>query len=900
MRSPDDDIKRFMEQEGFSAEYTGSGLILVTKDEPEVSDNGMADDPKNKPYEEPNERRDPLENYSEDDLKRIKEMRGMEGLLELAMIATLKPMTDKIMAPYHVQMPRVLSREVEDYFDFHRAKTIMENGVSLQIPGMDDRLGENLDHFLTHFKSDDAIILNSRKEEIERKMSYLQKPENEPFGNFMMRTPSEYFRLLIYYPGLKSFDDMKKIFDKFEEKGEVINGVSRPYDGGPMSVLHRHPVEFFSSLQPAKMEYILRKTKVSSVDDCIALFLEDPSIIPFLWKVDIGVLDILFKMSQISSVRDFVELMKDKDLRENLSDIDPKGSYKLNMDYALDLFSINDIQGFIDLIKLPKTRKLMQKAGPDNFSMLLSLANIKSPESLEWISTNEMVYKNIGKVSYHSLKEMLLSLGFGGKSLEKRLYSLITSVFDERLSDHCRDLGLVMSEKGFAPIPHFKDLVIGLFYEREYADDNFGCLCRLISEGSLNKKSSAGSLEALRKFTGGFLTPRLASEIVSEDDAEALLDSWSRLRQSFNEGNFNPKDDLHKELEYIRFRSTVDNERLKGFIKKSISFRDYSAIFDEGKNTRREFRSRDSFEISCAAYEAKLLKDYILSARDAAARLGKTLLVIPNLSYGYLPMAPIVDELSEKGVDFLMGVKVGSSDCHSDMEVIDSSLLSGQIENIMQRQPVIIVVDGTQHIVSRDEEDLSARYPDSYQGYLNQMIAINDARGFKDIDYMMVGKTESDMERLRKTAGFRKAVQGYNEIWKGSKEAQGRKEPYSFEFWNTAGLDMMIRNYRIKFGQIRPFDPHSMNGPTMVFCNVGVLHGQLPESIKSQSKEGWEHLPAYFDDSNIIINIDFGFNSNGVQFTNRLEDELRKVFENDYGSRRNKETAPAILKHIKR
>ena len=61
------------------------------------------------------------------------------------------------------------------------------------------------------------------------------------------------------------------------------------------------------------------------------------------------------------------------------------------------------------------------------------------------------------------------------------------------------------------------------------------------------------------------------------------------------------------------------------------------------------------------------------------------------------------------------------------------------------KQPVVIVIDGTYNLVTTNNRNATARYPDAHQGYLNQVIALNEAMGFTDEDYSHVGKSSEDV-----------------------------------------------------------------------------------------------------------------------------------------------------------
>ncbi|MBW2980225.1 hypothetical protein KY360_02305 [Candidatus Woesearchaeota archaeon] len=381
--------------------------------------------------------------------------------------------------------------------------------------------------------------------------------------------------------------------------------------------------------------------------------------------------------------------------------------------------------------------------------------------------------------------------------------------------------------------------------------------------------------EALRLFeadTGVLPTEYLLSELLDSKDKKATYEGWARLMDTFADGNFDAGNELHRSLEYTRFRRIVDHKKVKGHVKNHFTFKEYSQIF-ERQSEGKPFTEEDRFEIECVVDEAIVLRDFILEESRRAAEQGRKTLVVPNLSYGYLPVAPLVEELSAKGIEFLIGAKVGSSECHDNKEYTDSRLFKGKRTKMMNEQPLVIVVDGTKHLVARGGEDKGARYPDSHTGYLNQAIAMNDAMGYVNIDYSWQGKRPDDIERLRQDPEFQRSVEVYKHVLKSG---NGGK-PYSFEFWNTAGMKLIIRNYHQKIMDIEPMDPAKMQGPAMVFCNAGLLHEQVSEAIRERYPNH-KHQPAKFDDSHKIIAFDFGYDNRGVRYLNRLETEVKKTY----------------------
>ncbi len=121
-----------------------------------------------------------------------------------------------------------------------------------------------------------------------------------------------------------------------------------------------------------------------------------------------------------------------------------------------------------------------------------------------------------------------------------------------------------------------------------------------------------------------------------------------------------------------------------------------------------------------------------------------------------------------------------------------------------------------------------------------------------------------------------------------------------FALWNTAEMEMIVRGERQEAAKVMPMTPEAIAGPTLVFCNVGVLQEQLPEEMR-EKYQGKEHQPAYYDDSGRIIAFDFGHDRYGVRYLNRLETEVKNAFEKQRGCKEKREQGegiPEIVRYL--
>jgi hypothetical protein len=190
---------------------------------------------------------------------------------------------------------------------------------------------------------------------------------------------------------------------------------------------------------------------------------------------------------------------------------------------------------------------------------------------------------------------------------------------------------------------------------------------------------------------------------------------------------------------------------------------------------------------------------------------------------------------------------------------------------IAAEQPVILVIDGTKHLTDDAAGHRMARYPDAYQGYLNQVVAINEGLGFRHEDYSSLGKEQEHVQKLREHQDFMETAEVY------AHHARSSPRAYSFHFWNTAGLNLAIRKNRKFDAKISPFSPDRLNGPALIFCNVGVLNEQLPAELR-EKYSSLKHQPAFFDDNSAILELSFTHDKFGIHFTNVLEHMVSEAY----------------------
>ncbi len=279
-------------------------------------------------------------------------------------------------------------------------------------------------------------------------------------------------------------------------------------------------------------------------------------------------------------------------------------------------------------------------------------------------------------------------------------------------------------------------------------------------------------------------------------------------------------------------------------------------------------------EMRYLAVEANRLLRFLSQIRQNQ----KDVILVPNLRYGLVAISPIIPILRKEGYN-ICPYKIGSSESHGDSLVMGSQSLPLPVEFLTESQPHFAIIDGTRNIGGNCMAN--HKYPDSQQGYLNAVIVLNDFITSQDEkSYMsLLGVSQDHIKQLRDKSQY----------WahKQTLEAQLKnaelKHPYSFEYWNPAGLTLALLNHGTDcIKKAKSFEPDSKKtlNPTVFFIN----------SVMPSKYHSWtnrvslgKHTSAYFDDDNQAGNFQFSFDQKGVYLLSGLGKKVEQVYEEIYG-----------------
>lgn len=772
-----------------------------------------------------------------------------------------------------------LSNELNEFINTNRAKLIYETWVSIQT-WEDDRLWINMDNLLANFKFD--FKSNNKRENIKELWELIWNWKNEIIGDFIMRTPEDYLKVLIYYLKLKSIDDLHTIFNSFfENKLGIRNEWINIFEYWSYFYYHfqeslKHPVEFISTmLSPELIEWFLKNFNIDNVDNFNKLFIENHYMFPFITIVDIELLQYFTLEQWINNINDLLKFLSDENIRNNILWISKYWSLSIkNTLILLNNFNLKDslILNEFDYEFL----EILSKISINNLNILLEVFECNCLSDFKNIFSNKYIIENIEDADYNNLKITFSLLWLSDTEFNKEVSNIIWIVYNKSISYSLEELNKTLVKfKG--NLWNLKDYLLKLISWNINISENTKELIKVIenlkvvlSHNQIGKYIDFSRLNLLSSFMWGNITFYLSNEVLKTDNLEWLFGDWRNIISSFLEWNFDSENELHRNLEYKKFKELNENENITKYMEWRFWFNDYLYIFD-WENRSSNFSKIEKFELECIFYEASLLKKYILEINQKAKQLWRKVLIIPNLSYWYLPVSAIIDELDDNNIDFLIGTKVWSTECHNNSEILNSKLFKWKREQIINEQPIIIVVDWTKDLIPRNGDWKWARYPDAYQWYLNHVIAMNYINGNNDIEkmnYIDNWKSKSDLKMLIKTDEFQRTIEIYKNLLKSC------WKQYRFWFWNTSWKDLIIRWWRSELNKLSPLSAESLNWPTMIFCNIWVLNEQLPDNLR---RDDIKHIPAYFDDSWKIISFEYSFNNTWINIVNSIELELKKL-----------------------
>ncbi|MDE2027930.1 MAG: hypothetical protein KGJ11_05275, partial [Candidatus Omnitrophica bacterium] len=354
----------------------------------------------------------------------------------------------------------------------------------------------------------------------------------------------------------------------------------------------------------------------------------------------------------------------------------------------------------------------------------------------------------------------------------------------------------------------------------------------------------------LKLLSDGIYPTQLLIETLQKTTSAAAstqqISKFSDTLNDFKKGSvkFDINNPIDVELEYTTYRQLAKQ------VSSSDDYENYQSLIQQFRSHSESssgLPSQERAEVKLAVYEAYRLLDFVVAVKDQADKIRRPVWVIPNLTYGKFAVSPILDELGKLNIE-VHYAKVGSTGAHEHPEYTVPGLFTDDVYfRILKERPILIVVDGTQHLMPRPEEGKSSRYPDAYVGYRNLATALDEA--------ISDGRQEKFLDKVHISKDFLNTLH-HNDDYTGlvrklEKLNTTLDQPqilYKLGFWNPAGLPLVIREARKEVQKVSVFNPKDLDSPTLLFINSPLLDEDLPADIKKWAGLEEAHIPAYFDD----------------------------------------------------
>ena len=696
-------------------------------------------------------------------------------------------------------------------------------------------------------------LLETAKKERAKQQEDEEKEENKAL-EFIVRLHSEHIKPLLFYgniapSGMTALDFFEKLYIGHIEKKDELRSILKDYseDQGYMRYDYfgsNDPIDYFARMRPENLDRCLNLFEIKNYEQILELFLDEIFKYPGIFRMNQNYYE---TDEQFENVARFVTASTDLIRKEN--DEDARYYLQKIQHYITDHHKTT-IQGK----KLANTMLLLNAARTVDYETL--------NKRLFYTKSNLESYINLGLQIAELFEERSQPLLESLMTEEHKLYDFI-GLFTQTFGD--LDFSYKLIDEIKDPKERLEAMEFFMnFSDERYIRDQIAC-----DEYTIDDFLSNFNLLSTNSIKP---TPFLIDELASSKNKEEMIMQWKELLSKQFNDTFNIDDKLHESLGYTQFNQLLIDSKLKE--KTDFTFTwDYSSYKEllRGNKARSRLDNQIAqFEIECSAFESSYLMHYIQEIKSKADSIGKELLIIPNFSYGYIPIIPLYEDLLEQGIKIFMGAKIGSSESHYNPNVFRDELLSGIEEYIFSEKPIIIVIDGTTHILSRNDADLDGRYPDSYQGFQNTVIAINEAQGFSRKRHTY--KEEEELNELRNSYQFAEFVER-------NSQRVFDPEHYDFGLWNTGEYPLIVRHEKKRKSVPQIFSADNINGAALIFCNVGLYDNHIPQSIKKEFEIGdLGHEPAYFDDTHHIINLQLAVSRKGITIGNEIEPLLKKAY----------------------
>ncbi|MCP4652179.1 MAG: hypothetical protein GY858_02190 [Candidatus Omnitrophica bacterium] len=367
---------------------------------------------------------------------------------------------------------------------------------------------------------------------------------------------------------------------------------------------------------------------------------------------------------------------------------------------------------------------------------------------------------------------------------------------------------------------------------------------------------------------------------------------------------FDPNNHDHVLFGYKMLREAIENHPT---VKKIISYKQYRKFLKNPKSLGG-FSKKEQNEIRYLVYEAFKVRTFLDTLRSRVSAIDghsdRPIAVVENLTYGWMAMLPIEDDLESRGIK-LIRTKSGSTYSHTHPLAMhgkdpaapdDADLFSDQdLEFIVQNNPYVMVVDGSysldpERTAAMNRKD--ARFSDGLQAYFHYFQAIS--RHQRDRDFGIDGVTTQDgvplSEQLKQYDIYQEVRQKAEAIaarlgvelpdYEGFYWYPGRQKPKV----SRERVLVDIPEERVLFNSNDPEKPfmNKVTRPAVILTLANMEDTAIPIEDKRRLELEWEyHNSAHLDDTEPFEQAFMMLSDRGPTvsegFTQAVKDEKERV-----------------------
>jgi hypothetical protein len=289
------------------------------------------------------------------------------------------------------------------------------------------------------------------------------------------------------------------------------------------------------------------------------------------------------------------------------------------------------------------------------------------------------------------------------------------------------------------------------------------------------------------------------------------------------------------------------------------------------------------------ASEARAVRDLIFALHDRSRREGFPIRVIPNLTYGLFCIAPVMNEILQRGIHVsFAGISSRLCDDENINEfyLADNSVFplkryvfsNASNYGTLNQDRLLVVIDGTMEPIDRHDAR-RARLPKAYRGFVNHLVAVNYVRARHGYEMENAEREVASalnlsrrfVQNLLRTHDFRHLLDSLlhcfdpEELRRSHAAAGTGKTYYSFAQWNPDGMPARIGPIGYERREVPCVTPDDLPCPSLLFVSMNSLFNPLGVSAFFDNNAEVEHPRMFIGPRGVKIDIGWPDEMKGIE-----------------------------------